>query len=293
MLITPRPGVDRNNLLNTLQTVETNVLNLRGGGAYDTAYDRLLNYLKWANSSVRLLSNEISEGDLNRLILTRGYEALLGGLGRMNYPGDQAVVNGLVSLEVDQRIADFEAAVAALKQQIARWQAESAYVVADTSFYMRNPLTFDQVDLVEVIEVRARPVHLIVPIVVVDELDSLKKSKDGALRGRARVTLAILDRLFAYGNRPATIHTGATSADGTMTWDITVELLFDPPGHVRLPINDDEIVDRALAIQPLTGGRVVLVTYDTGQSTRGRAFGLDVVKLKDPDKDESAGRRTK
>jgi hypothetical protein len=28
---------------------------------------------------------------------------------------------------------------------------------------------------------------------------------------------------------------------------MTVEVLLDPPGHARLPINDDEIIDRALA----------------------------------------------
>lgn len=58
-----------------------------------------------------------------------------------------------------------------------------------------------------------------------------------------------------------------------------MELLFNPPGHVRLPINDDESVDRALAVEPLAGRKVTLLTYDTGQSTRARNAGLQVVKL--------------
>lgn len=57
---------------------------------------------------------------------------------------------------------------------------------------------------------------------------------------------------------------------------MTVELLFDPPGHRRLPINDDELVDRALAVQSLAGR----VTFDTGQASRARAAGLQVVKRK-------------
>jgi hypothetical protein len=61
--------------------------------------------------------------------------------------------------------------------------------------------------------------------------------------------------------------------------EITIELIFDPPGHVRLPINDDEIIDRVLAIEPLTDRKVTLLTYDTGQSTRARNAGLQVVKL--------------
>jgi hypothetical protein len=59
----------------------------------------------------------------------------------------------------------------------------------------------------------------------------------------------------------------------------TIEMIFDPPGHVRLPINDDEIIDRALAIEPLADRKVTLLTYDTGQSTRARNAGLQMVKL--------------
>jgi hypothetical protein len=51
------------------------------------------------------------------------------------------------------------------------------------------------------------------------------------------------------------------------------------PGHTRLPINDDEIIDRTLTIQRLAAGHVTLLTYDTGQSTRARAAGLRVNKL--------------
>jgi hypothetical protein len=48
---------------------------------------------------------------------------------------------------------------------------------------------------------------------------------------------------------------------------------------VRLPGNDDEIIDRALAIEPLADRKVTLLTYDTGQSTQARSAGLQVVKL--------------
>jgi hypothetical protein len=29
---------------------------------------------------------------------------------------------------------------------------------------------------------------------------------------------------------------------------VTIEIVFDTPGHVRLPINDDEIIDQILVI---------------------------------------------
>jgi len=60
---------------------------------------------------------------------------------------------------------------------------------------------------------------------------------------------------------------------------VTIELVVDPPGHVRLPGNDDEIIDRALAVEPLADRKVTLLTYDTGQSMRARNAGLQAVKL--------------
>ena len=67
--------------------------------------------------------------------------------------------------------------------------------------------------------------------------------------------------------------------DGLTRSEVTIELVFDPPGHVRLAIDDDEIIDRALAVGPLADRKVTLLTYDTGQSTRARNAGLAAVKL--------------
>jgi len=58
--------------------------------------------------------------------------------------------------------------------------------------------------------------------------------------------------------------------------EVTIELVFDPPGHARLPINADEIIDRILAIQPLAGREVTLLTHDTGQPTRAQALRPEV-----------------
>ena len=69
--------------------------------------------------------------------------------------------------------------------------------------------------------------------------------------------------------------------------EVTAEILFDPPGHARLPINDDEIVDRAVAVKALAGRQVTMLTYDTNQSMRARAAGLAVVKIPMPTEEES------
>ena len=275
MLVTPRPGVDRRNLLDNLRSVSGAVSNLRGGGPQG-AYKRLLAYLEWTSDAVRLLSNQISSADLDRLVLTKGYERLLLGVGSMTGTEVevQRVVNGLVSTELDQRVAAFEVAVKTLNDQMNRWSMLGEFAVPDSSFYIQHSEKLEDVDFAPVVDVAGTRVHVLVPIIVVDELDALKQIKDKHIRWRAGYTLAVLDRLFTRTTGPVRLRAedfsarGSTGAGGG---EVTIELLFDPPGHVRLPINDDEIIDRALAVKPLAARTVTLLTYDTGQAMRTRA----------------------
>ena len=103
-----------------------------------------------------------------------------------------------------------------------------------------------------------------------------RRARTGRPDGCARYTLAVLDRLFADGPGRARLRKGDVTPgpDGLTRSEVTIELVFDPPGHVRLAIDDDEIIDRALAVEPLADRKVTLVTYDTGQSTRARNAGL-------------------
>ena len=119
------------------------------------------------------------------------------------------------------------------------------------------------------------------PMVIVDELDRLKETKDKSVRWRAGYTVAVLDRLFADGTGRARLRPGdvAPGPDDLTRSEVTIELVVDPPGHVRLADSDDEIIDRALAIEPLADRKVTLLTYDTGQSMRARNAGLQAVKL--------------
>lgn len=157
MLVTPRPGVNRENLLKALQSVYTDVYNLRGGGGgARNAYERLLAYVEWTSVAVRMLGNQVGNADLDRLVLTERYRLLLAGLvGTMTSTERpvQRVVNGLVSLELDERVADFEAAIKALQGQIARWSAYGRYVVPDTSFYIHHKDKLEDADFGPLINV--------------------------------------------------------------------------------------------------------------------------------------------
>lgn len=297
MLVSPRPGVNRENLLDSLRRVYTDVANLHGRGGTNSAYQRLLDYLNWASDAVAMLGSQISSADLDRLVLTRRHAQLLAGVGTLAGTDTTKVVNLLVSLELRERVDAFDAAVKALNVQIEQWSEPGEIVVPDSSFYIEHEQKLEDADFhaYTVTVWPDHPVHVLVPIVVVDELDGLKRTKDPWVRWRAGYTLAVMDRLFEQTTGRAVLRQPEVSSEnpGTVSsGGVTMEIVFDTPGHVRLPINDDEIVDRAVAIQALVGRDVTLLTYDTSQASRGRRAGLKVKKLSMPIGEEPTSRNS-
>jgi predicted ribonuclease YlaK len=134
------------------------------------------------------------------------------------------------------------------------------------------------------------PIHLIIPIAVIDELDGLKQRGDSHARWRAGHALGVFDEIFRLGaTRSGVVRAASPMSEGAhpaQPGEVTAEIVLDSPGHLRLPIMDDEIIDRALTVQGLAGRPVTLVTYDTNQSTRAFQAGLQVLNLRTPIGDE-------
>lgn len=121
----------------------------------------------------------------------------------------------------------------------------------------------------------ATAVHLVVPHVVIDELDDLKRTaRDKDVRLRVRFAINALKKALS-GTEPGS---AAIVRDG-----LTVAVLPDPPGHQRLPSNDEEICDRAHMLQQFAyfPSHVLLASNDMGMHVRAHAFGLDVIEIPD------------
>lgn len=244
-------------------------------------------YFRWTDTAVGQLTGQIAERDIERLVLTPRYWALLGSPS-VGTPQSLAVIDQ----EISQRVTAFDAACRELEAQIGRWTDQATYLVPDTSFICQGESLFDQADYHNIIGADwPRPIRVLIPIVVVNELDHLKEAGT-VVRHRALVSLAILDRVIAgsprepHELRPPELRQVPGQQGLAPTGVVTVEVLLDPPGHARLPRVDDEIIGRALAIEPLAGRRVTLLTCDTAQSFQARALGLNVVKA--PRKNQAA-----
>jgi hypothetical protein len=262
-------------LSETLTHVRCEAVNARSGDATET----FSKYVTWVDDTVGLFRNRLSPADVDRLLLTRRYWHLLGMSG-----ASLAHILGLVHTELDERLADLDRALDDLRQERQRWSREGVYVVADTGCFIEHPAKIEAWDMAETLELGFQVTRLLLPILVVDQLDDLKQSKTPHVRWRARHTLQVLDSLlqdprgFATLREPILVPFGGTGRSAPRG-EVSVEIVFDPPDHVRLPSSDDEIVDRAVAIQILIGQPVRFLTYDTGQSLRARAAGLQVTKL--------------
>ncbi|WP_433020575.1 PIN domain-containing protein [Kribbella sp. CA-294648] len=267
------PGMHREALLRQLREAHAGLLNSRNGG--DTVVTQHRAYLDWANTSASILRAYLQTPELDRLIFTRRYWVL------QSNPIETIDPNGrMLWLEISEREAVFETEVAQLAHTIERWGGSERFVIADTNVFIHHEQRLEVLDLGTVIGETLQPLHLIVPLPVVDELDDLKHAGKGQIRGRARYTLAVLDRVLRNGFS-GTLHEDRKF--GGHSGKVTVEIVLDPPGHVRLPIMDEEILDRAKAIQALAGPRPVhFLTFDTGHSTRARRTGLRVQKLTEP-----------
>ena len=282
-----RPGISRDNLLQSFRDRHRELVNLRGGGGPGRAQDRIRSYLEWVTNAARNLTYQVSAADLDQLVLTHGYDRLLAASTMPGTDvGTQRVLNGMLSLELDQRVNAFAATIAAVQNQIARWHGEGVFTVPDTSFYIEHYDKLQDADFRPILKIRHEPVHILVPIAVVDELDGLKKSKDTHTRWRAGLTLAVLDRAISSPPDAGSCGpwTPRRSTPAAGSWPGHHRDPLRPAGHVRLLMSDVEIISRIVAIEPWPAPGHAR-HLDTGQATRGRAAGLQVRKLDKPEPD--------
>lgn len=147
-----------------------------------------------------VLQGQVSAKDVDRLIQIRRYHALLEACGTLAGTAQERLVNGLVEQELTDREAALGAAVTALDEHIKRWNGRAWLVVADSSFYLNSPQSLAETDLHQVMSLYVEEeIHLLFPIVVVDELDRLKESGGTHPRWRAAHTLGRLDEVITSG----------------------------------------------------------------------------------------------
>jgi rRNA-processing protein FCF1 len=122
---------------------------------------------------------------------------------------------------------------------------------------------------------KGHAVRLVVPSLVLEELDDLRRHRDGRQKAQARRVLTALWNLHRRAPAEPTALPGHA--------DVTIEVLLDGGWHQRMPNNDGEITDQALSLRELTGQPVILAAGDYIQLYRAASAGLAAVLMPRPD----------
>ena len=262
-----RPGANLDQAIQVLRALEANSRNEALPLGLTLPAEHRDAYVRWATGTEKRLSSVLPQAEIASLFDGPRHRDICSMT-----PGSQLLP--MVNAELDAQSARFGNLAGELEQARKLFPGGGTYLVPDTSFYIEHSEKLERVDF-HFLAQSTNPVRVVIPIVVVDELDGLKNRGSDKARWRAGYTVAVIDRVVADPPWAGTLHPGSHIPP---RGDVTLQIVFDPPEHKRLPINDDELVDRSVACEPFAG-KITVVTYDTGQATRARMAGLNVNKL--------------
>jgi predicted ribonuclease YlaK len=119
-------------------------------------------------------------------------------------------------------------------------------------------------------EVVQGPVRLVVPLVVIDELDRKKYSGTMKMASRAGAGGRAIQEIVGSATPGAAVEVRS---------GVTLEVLVDEQGHTRATAADDEIIERARLLQQIVDAPVSVLTHDLGLQLRAELAGLTSTTL--------------
>ena len=239
-------------------------------------------YIKWVNSQVRMFAGIISARDVDQMFQTRGYWSL-----RSSDPSSLGEnLTTTIHRELEAQKHAIEVAADGIRDERKRWEGHGKAPIAlvlDTGVVEAFADRLLEADWHEVADIRPhRFLYLVVPRIVLDELDRHKQSRDNGAQSKARrmKARAAVKSLWAmFGAKD--IFPTFCREDKTPTEQGGFELLNDDIDHVQLSDPDAELLARSRALFAYLPVKVV--TFDTGMALRGMASGIDVVLAAEPD----------
>ncbi|MES2171374.1 MAG: PIN domain-containing protein [Actinomycetota bacterium] len=164
--------------------------------------------------------------------------------------------------DIRQQLAHYE--------QLLRPREDERLLVCDTNALVHGK-RFDTLRWNELFA--ERKVRIVLPLVVIDELDTIK-DRGGSIKNNAnRAAGAVLRELDAK------LLPGQALQRMELRDNVTLQLVDEPFGHTRLEGHDDEIIRQASYFSSMSEGRTTIVARDRGMRVRAEAAGIDVIPL--------------
>ncbi|MEV0487286.1 PIN domain-containing protein [Streptomyces sp. NPDC050508] len=246
----------------TLTSLKYACETVRNGKAVASLRDDYLNWVDTADRHFRNLFDD--QGMVDALYSTAYWE-----IRRITQATPQPY--RLVHAEIDNQLRRIEDALA----QLARFRTFASHpgtiVVPDTSAFIQGEI-FTQLLWPKKMGIKG-VVRLVVPIIVIEQLDKLKDTGNSRAGDRARKVLKLLreQRRTVTPGVPAPVRAG-----------VTVEIFLDDGWQHRHPIDDDEIIEQARVIQQMVPGEVTLACVDASMEFRALERGFKVFEVPPP-----------
>jgi hypothetical protein len=264
-----RAGAAGEQAIETLRHAATEVGNLGSASAGRTGVQVLDRYLSWVEDAERMLGNVLDSEVVADLLHTQRFWAL------RTATDDTPRLIPLVLAEADRCKRTLTEAMEGLRSERARWQNHAATLeLPDTNMFLQSDAPFEQIDWPLAIGSKA-DVRLVVPLVVIHELDRLKRQGNNTTVKLARAALKWLAATLP--NDPNAQSTRLSAGDPITTVEVYVH-----EGPTRPDDADGVIIRLARQLAGVSGRRVKLVTRDLGMRLRSSALGVDAVQLPDP-----------
>ncbi len=249
-----RLGTSIEQAIDVLGRVELDLRNLQGQGTTSN-----LHYLRFESSAETVLGGVFYRRDVEDFFHTsRFFEIIRQGNG-------SEVMNRLVTGEIEARLDEVSSQLVDVKARRDRLSnADRVIVIPDSNVFVHYQ-PFDGLNWTEFI---GTSVRLIVPLVVVEELDRLKRSQVKKIRESSRVALRKFEEFSL-----------ATGSVHDIDTKVSVEILEDEKFHIRASTPDDEVLEVALEVGANNIRTVIVVTGDLNMMVKARVLGISVKKV--------------
>ncbi|MCL2794655.1 MAG: PIN domain-containing protein [Microbacteriaceae bacterium] len=250
-----RPDQSGEYALSQLNQLRTNLRNVPSGFAQEAVL-AASRYMTWHETAESFLASLYRDADVPRRLQTDRYWHIrvISPTTERPYP--------LIEREVEEQQRYLEGLEKQLLhyQELLRPDPDEALFICDTNVLVHG-LPFEQVRWNE--EFTEKKARLLLPLVVIDELDALK---DRGIREAGGV-LKALDGVLAPGKALDRV---------TLRDNVTLQIVDEPVGHQRLVRIDDEIVQQAAFYTSMAGRKITLFTRDRGMRVRAETSVADL-----------------
>jgi rRNA-processing protein FCF1 len=222
----------------------------------------VLRYENWTVSAQKRLRQVFVDSAIIERLRAEKYWIIVGS------PPAVARTASMIHGEINELRSYFLDLANDLRERKARF-AKAPSLVLDTN----DLLHYYRLDNIPWATHFGKGTRVMLPHVVVDEIDSKSYSAGPSIQKRSRGVYRMLEKLLDKSNSDGLV----TLNDGT-----EFEILADEIGHVRLTNNDDEIIRSAAILQQASHPHeVTVVTRDIGMRARALTQRLRVAKIPD------------